>query len=772
MAQTELIPKKPSANRFSRLLAPFKRTAPLAPGWKGAFIALAAAVGCIYLVQAYQMIGSRGALDYMTGTVVFLLAIVLISGIAAGLLHWAKRMPTRYVWLALVSFCLLFISFIGPMQLMFFITLSVIASVSLLGALIARWMNGTYRGAKKVSKVTAGILTALTFGFVVTGGYWLLDNGNAELAKPFRLQELKPAERYKTTMANPAEPGPYQVKTLTYGSASPQRKSLLAEDSLVTKPVDGSAFVTKWSSLRTKTFGFGPEAMPLNGSVWYPDGEESFPVVVAVHGNHLATDDSDPGYEYLGRLLASRGYIFVSIDENFLNTSPYDDLFMINVLEKENPARGWLILEHLKAWKNWNATIGNPFYGKADLSRVALIGHSRGGEAITVAAAYNKLQAYPEDGNLKFDYHFGIRSVISLAGTDGQYKPAGQPTVLNDLNYLALQGSHDMDVISFDGASQYSRIGFTGGDYFKAAVYIYGANHGQFNTVWGRYDGAGLGNKLYNTAQLIPQEDQLQAAKVLVSSFLDATISGKSEYRALFQDLGYARDWLPETMYISDYMDSHTKVISSFDEDIDLNTTTLPGGRLSGEHLKEWKEGKVEMKYAPVQYSAVRLDWDREAKPGVPAYTVSLPDGGAGIAPQTNSSIVFSLADRDDSKEATGAKDALVDLTVRAVDASGNVAALPLSSVASLLPMFESSIVKWPFSWSLATKEPVFQNFAFRLADFQKANPKFQPDRLSEFSFIFDKTEKGTVLLRDIGIRDTGTRSESAATDSPTGAAS
>lgn len=766
MAQTELTPKKPSTKRFARLLAPFKRIAPLTSGWKGAFIALVAAAGCIYLVQAYHLIGSRGALDYVTGTAISLLAIVLIAGIAAGLLHWAKRMPSRYVWLALVSFCLLFISFIGPMQLMFIITLSVIAAVSLLGALIARWMNGAYREAKKFSKMTASVLAVFTFGFVVAGGYWLLDNGNADLVKPFRLQALKPVERYKTTMANPTEPGPYKVKTLTYGSANSYRKQFNAEGSLVTKPVDGSAFVAKWSSLRTNTFGFGPEAMPLNGLVWYPDGAGSFPIVVAVHGNHLATEYSDPGYEYLGRLLASRGYIFVSIDENFLNTSPYDDLFIINVLEKENPARGWLILEHLKAWKKWNATMGNPFYGKADLSRVALIGHSRGGEAISVAAAYNKLQAYPEDGNIKFDYNFGIRSVISLAGTDGYYKPTGKPTVLNDLNYLALQGLHDMDVISFDGASQYSRIGFSDGDYFKAAVYIYGANHGQFNTVWGRYDGAGLGNRLYNTAQLIPQEDQLQAAKVLVSSFLDSTLKGKREYRAVFQDLGYARDWLPDTMFIGDYMDSHTKVISSFDEDIDLNTTTLVGGRLSGEHLTEWKEGKVEMKYAPVQYSAVRLGWDREAKPGVPAYRVSLPDGGVGIGTQTNSSIVFSMADKDDKKESADAKDALVDLTVRAVDANGNIAALPLSSVASLLPMFESNIVKWPFSWSLPTKEPVFQNFTFRLADFQKANPKFQPERLSEISFIFDKTEKGTVLIRDIGIR-----SESAANDSQTGSA-
>lgn len=102
---------------------------------------------------------------------------------------------------------------------------------------------------------------------------------------------------------------------------------------MITKTVDASDFVEKWSSVRTRTLGFGPEAMPLNGQVWYPEGKGDFPLVMIVHGNHLMTDYSDPGYEYLGNLLASRGYIVVSVDENFLNGSPYDDLFLVSPLK-------------------------------------------------------------------------------------------------------------------------------------------------------------------------------------------------------------------------------------------------------------------------------------------------------------------------------------------------------------------------------------------------------------------------------------------------------
>ena len=751
MSKPELMTQESAKKRFIRLMNPMKRVTSLTPGWRGAMISLAIVTCSIYLIQVYHLIGSRGTVDYLVAALLSLIAAALITGAIALLLHWARRLPSRYVWLALTSLILLIVSFVGPMQLMVMVPLLIIVFTSLLGALSYRWISGKYRGAKTISQVVAGLLTVLIVGSICIGGTWLLRNGSAELEKPYRLQAMKPAERYPVTMSNPAEQGTFQVRTLTYGSPNSYRQEFNADGSLITKQVDGSAFVKNWSPSRTSTFGFGPDQMPLNGLLWYPDGPGPFPLVVIVHGNHTATDYSDPGYEYLGKLLASRGYIVVSIDENFLNTSPYDDLFVLYVLGKENSARGWIMLEHLKTWDTWNRTKGNPFYGKADMSRIALIGHSRGGEAVTVAAAYNKLPAFPEDGNIKFDYNFGIRSVISIAATDGQYKPAGQPTSLTDLNYLAIQGAHDMDVSSFDGASQYNRIKFTdGSDYFKASVYMYGANHGQFNTVWGRTDAPGLGNKLYNTAQLIPQEEQLQAAKVLISSFLDTTLREKSGYRTLFQDLGYAREWLPDTMYISNYFDSKTTTISRYDEDIDLSTTSLPGGRLFGEHLKEWKEEKVEMKYTTEQYSAVHLGWDRVTASGIPAYTVALPANGLDTS--ANSSIVFAMADRDDNKVNQG-KDGLVDLTVLVEDKSGNTAALPLSSAASLLPMFEGQIAKWPFGSVTPTKEPIFQNFAYQLADFKQVNAKFQPELLRKISFVFDRTEKGIVLIRDIGMR-------------------
>jgi ATP-dependent Lon protease len=80
--------------------------------------------------------------------------------------------------------------------------------------------------------------------------------------------------------------------------------------------------------------------MPLNGRVWYPDGPGPFPLVLIVHGNHNMKDFSDPGYGYLGELLASRGYIFASIDENFIDTTDIHIHLPEGAIPKDGPSAG------------------------------------------------------------------------------------------------------------------------------------------------------------------------------------------------------------------------------------------------------------------------------------------------------------------------------------------------------------------------------------------------------------------------------------------------
>ena len=261
--------------------------------------------------------------------------------------------------------------------------------------------------------------------------------------------------------------------------------------------------------------------MPLNGRVWYPEGAGPFPLVLIVHGNHDMEKFSDPGYAYLGELRASRGYIVASIDENFLNGN----------IRGENDARGWMLLEHLKAWRGFNDSTTSPLHGKVDMQRIALLGHSRGGEAVAVAAAFNTLSHYPDDATIKFDFHFAIKSLVAIAPVDGQYQPADKPTPLSNINYLVIHGSHDGDVSAFSGLRQYGRIKFMdGGAWFKSAVWMYRANHGQWNTVWGNTDDGPESHRVLDLRGLIPPEEQRQMARIFISAFLDATLRGKSEY--------------------------------------------------------------------------------------------------------------------------------------------------------------------------------------------------------------------------------------------------
>ena len=79
--------------------------------------------------------------------------------------------------------------------------------------------------------------------------------------------------------------------------------------------------------------------------------------------------------------------------------------------------------------------------------------------------------------------------MIAIAPVYGQYEPRERPTPIRDVNYFTIHGSMDGDVQSFEGIAQYSRVTFPGDDYhFRSALYVVGANHGQFNTTWGNTD--------------------------------------------------------------------------------------------------------------------------------------------------------------------------------------------------------------------------------------------------------------------------------------------
>ncbi|TVP46675.1 MAG: hypothetical protein EA350_06675 [Gemmatimonadales bacterium] len=439
---------------------------------------------------------------------------------------------------------------------------------------------------------------------------------------------------------SPSSPGVFEVGFLTYGSGTDRNRIEYGDSvAFTTTAVDASKLVSLGgeAASRKRFWGFGPDEFPRNGRVWYPVRPEGaadgpFPLVLIVHGNHNPREFSDPGYAYLGELLASRGFILVSVDMNFLN----------GAIRGENDARGWMLLQHLKAWQGFDADEDNPFHGTVDWERIALMGHSRGGEAVAHAAAFNRLTHYPDDASLTFDFGFDIRSLVAIAPVDGQYEPSNRAVPLEDVNYLVFHGSHDGDVTSFAGLRQYARVGFSGRvPAFKSAVYVYRANHGQWNEEWGAFDNGPRSPRILALDGLMPMEDQLEFARVYIAAFLEATLREDPRFLPLFRDHRTAGGWLPPTMYKTRFQHASFRPLADFSEDIDLTTGTVPGVTLQGVGLSTWREGEMVLRsritpqrQVSQQRQGVWLGWHRtaEAEPAAAEKAASAGDPDASDA--------------------------------------------------------------------------------------------------------------------------------------------
>jgi dienelactone hydrolase len=625
------------------------------------------------------------------------------------------------------------------------------------------------RSAPRGFRIAAAILSILTLGATTAVAAWLiLPARDPDLLLADPVTPHAPIELRET---NPGEAGPFSVRTLYYGSGTSKRRPEFGPSvELKTETVDARPFVKGLKGFKARLrkwyWGFEPKEFPLNGRVWYPSGDGPFPLVLMVHGNHQMEEFSDPGYGYLGELLASRGFIFVSVDENFLNGS------IVGGIEKENDARGWILLKHLEAWHRWNAEPENRFHQKVDTRNIALIGHSRGGEAVAIASAFNRLDHYPDDARVRFEFEYSIRTLIAIAPIDGQYEPANQPTPLENVNYLVLHGSHDADVSTFAGHRPYHRMRFTGDDYWvKAGLYIYRANHGQFNTVWGDTDIGPPFHLFLNHATLLSGTDQRQIAKVFISAFLEMSLRGKRGYVAMFRNPSAASRWLPTTIYLSQFEDSRYRAVSTFDDGIDVTKTTVPGGIQKGENLTVWREEDLKGRGGDyrMRNKVVVLGWHNEGSSNgkVSSYSLTLPEGLATEwRLDTGSSVLFSLANTNESplpdeedankKKETEEKQDPIDLTLELIASDGISAALPLSRFCALRPALKVKLTRWKAMnsrWYKNAVEPILQTFELPLAEFALTNPSFRPEKLQTIRFRFDRSPKGVVMLDEVGFQ-------------------
>ncbi|GAA4709595.1 hypothetical protein GCM10023349_30620 [Nocardioides conyzicola] len=254
----------------------------------------------------------------------------------------------------------------------------------------------------------------------------------------------------ETLATDPGTPGPYAVVTSDYA--------------LDPVPVPG---------MRVPIEMVGHVVEPAASA---PTGPR--PLVLFLHGRHgVCYDPADPeawtddwpcrapfreiesqlGYDYLQRVLASQGYATVSVRVNGINAQDYA------TPDGGADARARIVQAHLDHWVDLAAA------HQVDLDRVVLVGHSRGGEGVDRASIRIPLTA-----------PYRIVGQVLIAPTDfGAQTAPYVPTV-------TLLPFCDGDVSDLQGQkfTDNSRDLSAGDTSLKSSVLVMGANHNFFNTEW------------------------------------------------------------------------------------------------------------------------------------------------------------------------------------------------------------------------------------------------------------------------------------------------
>jgi hypothetical protein len=417
-------------------------------------------------------------------------------------------------------------------------------------------------------------------------------------------------------LKNPGLPGDWQYGAVVYASSGLNYAAVpaLVQYNLFDAPdpayVTGRIDISAFANLGSAPWPFSNTNVPLNGRVCLPKGRGPFPLAVFAHGNHNPFENSTPGYMYLCELLASRGIIAATIDVNFLNGFNFG----------ENDGRAIVHLEHLKQFRTWNGDPAHPLHGKIDLNRILIVGHSRGGEAVGHASFFNRLPAIkpdafspvvPLDGSAGLGpYRFNLTAVAAIAPTDRQYEPLTGPTIVPD-TYLLMHGSRDGDVSTFEGYNTYNRAHAVDlanptvcDGKLKALLWVYGANHNQFNSAWPSET---------PPATTMPRSNQEQIAKVRFGALAEALLLDRSEYCEVLRDHAMAVTWVPAGAdFVSQYQDGERVFIQHNQEGLAPPQVSLPvqgsvaiDGMLAARQAKDLVNAG-----APQTTITLRLEWN------------------------------------------------------------------------------------------------------------------------------------------------------------------
>lgn len=304
--------------------------------------------------------------------------------------------------------------------------------------------------------------------------------------------------------------------------------------------------------------------------------------------------------------------------------------------------------------------------------------------------------------------------------------------------YLLIHGANDQDVSSMMGEKQYNNIAFSGDDnfYLKSSVYILGANHGQFNSLWGRYDSEGICNHYLNTNGFLDEADQKLIAKAYIRTFLDSTLGIDCSYGSLLSDMAAYREYLPKTVYLTNYTDTEFISLCSFDDTVDIangaNNAVIECTGTDTWTISAYARGDG----GEGENYVLDLSWEKESEP---VLEVSFP-----VIDISEGCISFEIADM---REQTEALDEGLNYRVELTDALGN-------TVLSDQPV----LVYHTLAIQFGKQDALFGTYEYKhqLQQVTIEPSMFEPSgfdfsKVVSMRMVVDGNEEGELIINNIG---------------------
>lgn len=309
-----------------------------------------------------------------------------------------------------------------------------------------------------------------------------------------------------------------------------------------------------------------------------PSFDGTYPLVVISHGNGHCFD----WYDFLGEHIASYGYIVMAHDNDTrpgIETSSTTTLEFTDKILREQATLG-----------------GGVINGHIDSSRIAWVGHSRGGEG--VARAYDRL--VDEGWPAEFYSADDIVVISSIAPTDFLGRAESNP---HDKPYHLLYGSADGDVCGCPNNAIAQSFGL-----FERALgprhstYVHGADHNDFNCC-GFNDFTGPSGTEIGRSEA--QQVQKAATLALIEYYVEKQVAPKDylwrQYEALRPpgvDPGTVvvhehREAPPSRVFvIDDFQDNVTTNTSSSGEPVTFSVDDAVEARMRETDNFEWTGGE------------------------------------------------------------------------------------------------------------------------------------------------------------------------------------